>query len=199
MKLAALVLFIFTVLSPPAFSYIYVAPNGNDANPGTIEQPLESLQRAQELAAAGDTVYIRGGTYKIRPEQISRMEHNLSACITYLNKSGSPGKTVNYWAYPGETPVFDFSGVKPANQRVVGIWVSGNFIPIKGIEMTGVQVTITSHTESYCIYSWGNNNHGFLILREFLSNRSRIEKNQVVVKTQSVRSDLMPAAGHLKY
>ena len=24
--------------------------------------------------------------------------------------------------------------------------------------MTGMQVTITTHTESYCIYSWGDNN-----------------------------------------
>ncbi len=34
----------------------------------------------------------------------------------------------------------------------------GDYIHIKGLEMTGIQVTITSHTESYCIYSWGNHN-----------------------------------------
>ncbi|AFN73329.1 hypothetical protein MROS_0085 [Melioribacter roseus P3M-2] len=139
-------------------SQIYVAPDGDDSNPGAIDRPLESLQKAQELAKAGDTVYIGGGLYKVREDRISRVVSNLFACVTYLDKSGTEGNTIKYWAYPGETPVFDFSDVMPANQRVVGIYVIGNYIHLKGIEMTGIQVTITSHTESYCIYSRGNNN-----------------------------------------
>jgi hypothetical protein len=137
---------------------IFVAPDGNDENPGTIDEPLESLQQAQSLASPGDTVYIRGGIYTIREDQISRVQSNLFACITYLDKSGLPGQTIKYWAYPGETPIFDFSAVKPANQRVVGIWMAGQYIHLKGLEMTGIQVTIKEHTESYCIYSRGNNN-----------------------------------------
>ena len=160
MKLTVLILFIFIIVNTSAFPQIYVAPDGSDTNPGTIEQPVESIQQAQSLVSKGDTVYIRGGVYKIRPDQISRVQQDLFACITFLNKSGGfrEGETIKYWAYPGETPVFDFSDVRPANQRVVGIWVEGSFIHIKGLEMTGVQVTITEHTESYCIYSHGNNN-----------------------------------------
>jgi len=140
------------------FAQIFVAPDGNDENPGTIGEPLESLQQAQSLASPGDTVYIRGGLYEVRQDQISTVQQNLFACITFLDKSGLPGQTIKYWAYPGETPVFDFSGVKPADQRVVGIWMAGEYIHLKGFEMTGIQVTITGHTESYCIYSRGNNN-----------------------------------------
>ena len=158
MKVAVFCLLIIIIIATPVFPQIYVAPDGSDTNPGTIDQPLLSIQRAQTFASAGDTVYIRGGTYKIHPDQISRVEQNLFACISFLNKSGRPGQTIKYWAYPGERPVFDFSDVKPANQRVVGIWASGSYIHIKGLEMVGVQVTITSHTESYCIYSWGNYN-----------------------------------------
>jgi hypothetical protein len=146
------------VSSTPVLSQIYVAPNGSDANPGTVEQPLESMQKAQEYASPGDTVYIRGGIYKVRQDQISNVVSSLFACVTYLDKSGTEGHAINYWAYPGERPVFDFSAVKPANQRVVGIYVVGSYIHIKGLEMTGVQVTITAHTESYCIYSKGNHN-----------------------------------------
>jgi hypothetical protein len=149
---------LFMISSTPALSQIYVAPNGNDANPGTIEQPLESVQKAQEYASPGDTVYIRGGIYEIRQDQISKVVSSLFACVTYLDKSGTEGHTINYWAYPGERPVFNFSAVKPANQRVVGIYVVGSYIHIKGLEMTGLQVTITAHTESYCIYSKGNHN-----------------------------------------
>ena len=75
-----------------------------------------------------------------------------------MDKSGTEGNTIKYWAYPGETPVFDFSNVKPANQRVAGIYIVGSYIHIKGLEMTGIQTTITTHTESYCIYSRGNHN-----------------------------------------
>ena len=141
MKHIVIVIFWVTVLTSSAFSKIYVAPDGNDTNPGTIELPVESIQQAQTLASAGDTVYIRGGDYKVRTDQISRIEQNLFACISYLNKSGRAGATIKYWAYPGETPVFDFSDIKPANRRVVGIWVAGSYIHIKGLEMTGVQVT----------------------------------------------------------
>lgn len=149
---------LFVLITYPLFSQIYVAPNGSDSNPGTIDQPLESIQKAQEFAHPGDTVFIRGGTYRIRENQISRVVSNLFACISYLDKSGTEGHTIKYWAYPGETPIFDFSDVKPANQRVAGIYIVGSYIHIKGLEMTGVQVTITTHTESYCIYSRGNHN-----------------------------------------
>ncbi len=149
---------LFMISSASALSQIYVAPDGNDSNPGTIEQPLESMQKAQEVARPDDTVYVRGGIYRVRQDQISNVVSSLFACVTYLDKSGTEGHTIKYWAYPGERPILDFSAVKPANQRVVGIYVVGSYIHIKGLEMTGVQVTITTHTESYCIYSKGNHN-----------------------------------------
>src|SRR5690242_14896284 len=46
-------------------STYYVAPNGLDTNPGTaLDQPLKTIQAAAERAVAGDTVMIRGGTYR---------------------------------------------------------------------------------------------------------------------------------------
>lgn len=137
---------------------IFVSPEGNDLNDGTIENPLWSVQKAQSMVSAGDTVYIRGGNYIITESDISKVESGLFACISFLDKNGSDDKMINYWAYPGEQPLFDLTDVKPANQRVVAFWVSGDYIHLKGIEIIGVQVTITTHTESYCIYSWGNHN-----------------------------------------
>ncbi len=158
MRLNLITLFILTVINLSFASQYFVAPNGDDSNPGTIDQPVESIQQAQTFVSPGDTVYIRGGLYNVREDQISSVQQNLFACISHLNKSGLPEQTIKYWAYPGEQPVFDFSAVKPANQRVVGIWMAGSYIHLKGLEMTGIQVTITTHTESYCIYSRGNNN-----------------------------------------
>jgi hypothetical protein len=47
-------------LLPPAY---YVSSTGNDGNPGTIDQPWRTIHHAAETVVAGDTVYIRGGTY----------------------------------------------------------------------------------------------------------------------------------------
>jgi len=157
-KLKVYIFFFSIILNTCIFSQIYVAPNGDDSNSGTIDQPLESIQKAQDLVNPGDTVYIRGGIYQVREDQISEVVQGLFSCITYLDKSGTEDKTIKYWAYPGETPIFDFTNVKPADRRVVGIYVIGSYIHIKGLEMTGIQTTITAHTESYCIYSRGNNN-----------------------------------------
>ena len=44
-------------------SVYYVAPHGNDANPGTESQPWRTIQKAANALVAGDTVYIRGGAY----------------------------------------------------------------------------------------------------------------------------------------
>jgi len=51
-------------------STYYVATGGSDANAGTaLNQPLRTIQEAGDRVQAGDTVLIRGGTYRetIRP------------------------------------------------------------------------------------------------------------------------------------
>jgi len=152
-------LFLLSLLSIRATAKVfYIAPGGDDANPGTIELPLASVYKAQTLVSAGDTVYLRGGDYKLGNSDITKVYSNLFACYAFIDKSGTSGKRINYWAYPGEKPRFDFTDVKPANQRVVGFYVTASYIHFKGIEITGVQVTITTHTESYCFYSFGNYN-----------------------------------------
>ncbi|MFI7300722.1 right-handed parallel beta-helix repeat-containing protein, partial [Streptomyces sp. NPDC050121] len=50
----------------------YVAPNGNDGNPGTITAPFKTLQHARDVVRmvndnmTGDiNVYLRGGNYPV--------------------------------------------------------------------------------------------------------------------------------------
>lgn len=42
----------------------YVATNGNDSNPGTLATPFKTLERGVRDLRPGDTLYVRGGTYK---------------------------------------------------------------------------------------------------------------------------------------
>jgi PKD repeat protein len=78
----------------------YVAPYGDDTNPGTEVLPFRSIQRAVEMVQAGSIVYIRSGTYG----EFS------------INRSGSPGHPIIFRAFPGETPIVQassnaFSGI----------------------------------------------------------------------------------------
>ncbi len=80
---------------------IYVAPDGDDSNPGTLAQPLQTIARARDLVktknssmSADITVYLRGGTYV----QAATLELGNADC-------GSGGFYVKYRAYPGEHPL----------------------------------------------------------------------------------------------
>lgn len=145
------IIFLFTITSVFAADF-YVAPNGNDTNSGTITSPLESIKRAQQLASSGDTVYIRGGLYTMREDQIAQY-NSIWAYVTKLDKNG-----ISYLAYQNEKPIFDYQNIKPANYRITAFYINGSNIYIKGIEIIGVQVTITTHTQSECFEIQGSNN-----------------------------------------
>ncbi|MFB9615281.1 right-handed parallel beta-helix repeat-containing protein, partial [Kutzneria kofuensis] len=62
-----------------------------------------------------------------------------------------------YVAYPGEKPVFDFSRVKD-NCRIKGFDVTGDWIHIKGLEVTGVPQNNNLNHESWGIWVSGSDN-----------------------------------------
>lgn len=135
----------------------YVSANGKDDHNGSTTAPFLSIQRAQKEVEPGDTVYIRGGIYRMTEEMIAGKSNN-KAFVVLLNKDGLPGKRINYWAYPGEKPVFDFQNVKPVNLRVHAFQVVGSYLHLKGLEVIGVQVTISGHTQSECFENQGSHN-----------------------------------------
>lgn len=153
----ALYVLLFSVFNLLSAAEYYVSTTGVDTNSGTIESPFATISRAQQAVSAGDIVYIRGGKYTMTESQIDR-QYNIWAYVIELNKSGTSGNPIKYWAYPGEKPVLDFSNVKPADLRVTAFFVSASWLHIKGIEVVGVQVTITTHTQSECFENQGSNN-----------------------------------------
>ncbi|TWT73790.1 Pectate lyase L precursor [Posidoniimonas polymericola] len=122
----------------------YVSPSGIDANPGTLSSPFGSLARAQQAVSPGDTVWIRGGDYNFVAGQ------GASEYGVLFNKSGNARNPIKYWAYPGETPAFDFSEYLPT-ERIRGFSVQADYLHFKGIELRGVQQTITNVNESWGI------------------------------------------------
>jgi hypothetical protein len=125
------------VLTPVFAADYYVAPNGSDAATGTLAAPWRSAARAQERAQPGDTVYFRGGRYVYTAGVNVCASRTATVNAVTLDKSGSDGKPIRYWAYPGEIPVFDFTAMKD-DCRVKGFNVTGSWLHLKGLEVTGV-------------------------------------------------------------
>jgi hypothetical protein len=134
----------------------YVATDGADTNAGTITAPFATLNKAQSLVVAGDTVYFRGGTYNIAESQIME-KTGIFARVFKLDKSGTSTKRICYFGYPDEQVIFDLSAVKPANYRVYVFFVSGSYLHFKNFEVVGTQVTILEHTQSECFHHEGGN------------------------------------------
>jgi hypothetical protein len=135
----------------------YMAPDGKDTQSGTLTQPFESIQRAQQAANPGDTIHIRGGTYRIREDQIAK-KTGIWSYVFHMDKSGHEGAPIRYWSYQDEKPVFDFAAVKAEGTRIHAFQVSGSWLHFRGFEVTGVQVTMKTHTQSECFDNQGSNN-----------------------------------------
>ncbi|QOV90777.1 right-handed parallel beta-helix repeat-containing protein [Humisphaera borealis] len=135
----------------------FVAPDGHDDNPGTLDKPFATIQQSQKAVAPGDTVHIRGGTYAMTEQQIARKE-KIWAYVTHLDKSGLPGKPITYAAYKDEKPVFDYSAVKPQGMRIDAFYVPASWIHLKGLEVVGVQATLKTHSQSIGFANDGSNN-----------------------------------------
>jgi len=79
---------------PPPTNSLYVAPSGNDSNPGTLASPLRTVQRAVDLAQAGYTIYLRGGTYA-------------PSTNIQLLKSGTASQPITMRNYNNERAIID--------------------------------------------------------------------------------------------
>ncbi|MCE9547479.1 MAG: PDZ domain-containing protein [Planctomycetia bacterium] len=76
---------------------LYVSPSGDDANPGTLEKPVATLPKAQELARAvakPATVYLREGTYYLA-----------APLVFTADNSGTREAPVVWCGYQKEQPV----------------------------------------------------------------------------------------------
>ena len=102
-KVIGIVASLLTVFTAADAKVIYVAPQGNDAASGSIDAPLATLPAAYRMSEGGDTVYFRGGTYRITDEQVMKYEGRY-AYVFALEKAGTASRRTCYMGYPGERP-----------------------------------------------------------------------------------------------
>lgn len=134
-----------------AASSYYVAPNGDDSNPGTEAQPFRTINRGTDVLNPGDALYVRDGIYH---EQV------------VISRSGTASDPITVSAYPGESPVID------GQNNIPGDWddllsLRGDNIAVSGLEVRnsasiGVGVT-GSYNEVHNLNVHGGEYNGILV------------------------------------
>jgi hypothetical protein len=133
----------------------YVATNGSDGNKGTnIAAPFATLGKAAGLATNGTLVYVRGGKYAV------------SSKISFT-KNGSATNPIRIRAYPGESPVLDFSSQGSGGSSYDALSVSGNYYWFYGLVITNaghnsIVISSSNNIVERCV-SLGARNTGFHI------------------------------------
>ena len=136
----------------------YIAPNGDNNNPGTESLPWRNLNHAVYALKAGETVLVKNGTYQ---ESLN------------INKSGTAGKPITYKAYPGHKPKIEIN-----KKELEGILIQGvSYINVEGFEVVytapgadiakgeqadnGIDISNAGNTLPHHINIKNNNVHGF--------------------------------------
>lgn len=145
-----------TVQGAPTFSNsaYYISTTGNDNNAGTFASPWRTITKANNTITAGDTVFIRGGTY------------NQAIAPT---RNGAAGRYITYKAYPGES-------VTISNVSTAANLTGRQYIAIDSIRFNGgalrpnasIDTWMAMSGTQYCIirncnFKYANGYYGILM------------------------------------
>ncbi len=99
----------------------YMATNGSDSNAGTAAAPYATLSKAYSASAAGDTIVVRGGTYR-------------QGNLTFT-------KAVKVIAYPGEIPVFNGAQTASSGWTTEGSYQYHSYTAMPVTDGSGISFT----------------------------------------------------------
>ncbi|MEM6853490.1 MAG: right-handed parallel beta-helix repeat-containing protein [Planctomycetota bacterium] len=105
-------------------SAVYVATWGSDANNGSIGSPYATLEKAAFNVSAGDTIYLRGGTYYWTNDQ-------------WVSSNGTASQRITIDNYGNEQVILDGSnnqGTATFGQQDV-VTIAGSYITFRDIEV----------------------------------------------------------------
>ncbi len=135
----------------------YVSVTGKDSNSGSLTRPFRTIQKAADVAVAGDTVYVRRGTYTER--------------VTIKN-SGAAGNYITFSAYPGETAIVDVKDIAMPSTYLGGFTIEDkNYIQVIGFRINNSTngYGIVCRDTAYCVIK---NNHTYNTLHSGIAVRT---------------------------
>ncbi|MFO7657219.1 MAG: hypothetical protein R6W78_09140 [Bacteroidales bacterium] len=110
----------------PKVGDIWVSPNGNDANSGTKESPLLSLQLAIDKAKPDVTIWMTEGVHKFT-----------ETVIIQRSLDGTSSKPYRICGIPGGSrPILDFTGVNHSSE-IRGIQLDADYWHLRYLEIFG--------------------------------------------------------------
>ena len=119
------ILAFFTLSISLSGAIYYVAIDGNDVNGnGSRNFPYYTLEKAWTFVSAGDTIYLKGGTYRYSTRQDLK------------GKDGKSGYRINIWGYPGEKPIITKSEDFDVPGQTQLVYIDADYIYIKDLEIS---------------------------------------------------------------
>jgi len=119
-----LLLFLLSLAPSVSGSVFYLSPQGDDLRGnGSVNSPWFTLEKAWRASAAGDTIWLRGGTY----------EYSTMQDLT--GKNGTTEKRIKIWAYPGEKPIITKSSSFDMLDQSNLIFFDADYLHLKGLEI----------------------------------------------------------------
>jgi hypothetical protein len=112
----------------------YVSPSGSDSAAGTISAPWKTISHAASASGgvkAGDTVFVRAGTYK--------------ESVVFGISGAAAGGAITFQSYPGESAIIDGTGLTPlSNPHGLIDIESRSYLTINGFEIRNYQTSSSS-------------------------------------------------------
>lgn len=109
------------IVLPVAKNLYYVATTGSDSNNGSAEAPFRTIQKAANMAKAGDAVLIREGTYKEK--------------VKPANSGNATDGYITFTSYNGETVTIDGAGVAVAKGTALFDVAYRSYIKVEGLRI----------------------------------------------------------------
>jgi hypothetical protein len=114
----------------------YVSPSGSDQNPGSLDQPWKTIQKAMNTLRPGETALVREGTYN----------ENL-----LMSRAGTASAPITVAAYPGETVVLHAAAT---SGNTYPVQITGSYFRLHGFVIENGLGTSDAN-----VYLWGGANH----------------------------------------
>jgi parallel beta-helix repeat protein len=128
---------------PPADGAFYLATNGSDSNSGSKSSPWKNLYTSIKKLGAGDTLYVREGTYTFGDENI-------------IDRHGTASNPITIKAYPGETPTF-----KGNTTQSIFMWFrNAGYINVSGLTIYGDPSAASNVSHGGAVFQYTGDTYG---------------------------------------